>query len=95
MRGEGWGEGLYPRIRLSESPPSPASGRGEKREQPANYKKTRPTKPDAFFSFEPSNWSASVLEFKRDVELGAVGFNLAFGIKLKVELDDFGDAKIS
>src|SRR5437879_6816162 len=39
LRGEGWGEGLPPRIRLAESPPHPAlradlspqAGRGEKR----------------------------------------------------------------
>ena len=38
---------------------------------------------------------SSVLELERDVELGAIGFNLAFGIKLQIELDDFGDAEIS
>src|ERR1700674_2625259 len=47
------------------------------------------------FLVEPSSSGASsVLEFERDVELGAVGFDLAFGIQLQIELDDFGDAKI-
>src|SRR5439155_24929517 len=31
-------------------------------------------------------------EFERDVELGAVGFDLAFGVQLQIELHDFGDA---
>src|ERR1700733_4269118 len=35
------------------------------------------------------------LEFERDVEFGAIGFNLALGIQLQIKLDDFGDAKIS
>src|ERR1700704_2354835 len=35
------------------------------------------------------------LEFERDVELGAIGFDLALGIQLQIELDDFGDAKIA
>src|SRR5438034_1184614 len=33
-------------------------------------------------------------EFERDVELGAIGFDLAFGVQLQIELHDFGDAKI-
>jgi hypothetical protein len=33
-----------------------------------------------------------LLEFERDVQLGAVGFDLAFGIQLQVELDDLGHA---
>src|SRR5436309_15581987 len=39
--------------------------------------------------------SLRAFELERDVELGAVGFDLAFGIQLKVELDDFGDAQIA
>src|SRR5260221_211382 len=34
----------------------------------------------------------SILELERDFELGAVGFDLALGVQLQVELDDFGDA---
>ena len=35
------------------------------------------------------------LEFERDLELGAVGFDLALGVELQIELDDFGDAKVA
>src|SRR3954471_18468985 len=38
--------------------------------------------------------NGSTLEFERDVELGAVGFDLALGVQLQIELDDFGDAQI-
>src|SRR5438105_7827383 len=36
----------------------------------------------------------AVLEFERDGELGAVGFDFALGIQLHVEFVDFGDPKI-
>src|SRR3979409_427480 len=39
--------------------------------------------------------TSRALEFEGDVELGAVGFDLALGIQLQIELDDFGDAKIA
>src|SRR6476646_475204 len=38
--------------------------------------------------------SVSILEFERDVELGAVGLDLALGIELQIELDDFGDSQV-
>src|SRR5258706_12323797 len=37
----------------------------------------------------------SALELERDVELGTVGFDLALGVQLQIELDDFGDAQIA
>ena len=36
----------------------------------------------------------STFEFERDFHLGAVGFDLALGVQLQIELDHFGDAKI-
>src|SRR5258708_37111926 len=40
------------------------------------------------------NRHMSILVFERDVELGAVGFDLALGIQLQVEFDDFGDTEV-
>src|ERR1700712_57558 len=37
----------------------------------------------------------STFEFERDFHLGAVGFDLALGVQLQIELHDFGDAKIA
>src|SRR3979409_1212171 len=39
--------------------------------------------------------TSRALEFEGDVELGAVGFDLALGVQLQIELDDFGDPKIA
>jgi hypothetical protein len=44
---------------------------------------------------DPVLCGSLVLEFERDVQLGAVGFDLALGIQLQVELDDLGDAQIA
>ena len=33
-------------------------------------------------------------ELERDLELGAVGFDLALGVELQIERDDLGDAQI-
>src|ERR1019366_6435392 len=38
--------------------------------------------------------ASSALEFERYLELGAVGLDLARGIQLQVEQDDFSDTKI-
>ena len=35
------------------------------------------------------------LELERDFHLGAVGFDLALGVQLQIELDHLGDAKIA
>jgi hypothetical protein len=40
------------------------------------------------------NFGSGPLEFERDFQFGAVGFYLALGIQLHVELHDFGNAKI-
>ena len=37
----------------------------------------------------------SILELERDVQLGAVGFDLALGVQLQIELDDLGDTKVA
>ena len=37
----------------------------------------------------------STFELERDLHLGAVGFDLALGVQLQIELHDFGDAKIA
>src|ERR1700737_1706702 len=50
--------------------------------------------PGALYSSALRRQAPSILEFERDVELGAVGFDLALGIELQVELDDFGDTEI-
>ena len=49
----------------------------------------------ARFVVPPLSSGASVLEFERDLELGAVGFDLALGIELQIELGDFGNAKFA
>ena len=38
---------------------------------------------------------ASALEFERDFQFGAIGFDLARGIQLQIELGDFGNAKVA
>ena len=38
---------------------------------------------------------ASAFEFERNLDLGAIGFDLALGIQLQIELDHFGDAEIA
>src|SRR5581483_463471 len=57
--------------------------------------KTRPAKPGAFCTDARARSLSSVLEFERNVDLGAIGFNLALGIKLHIELDDFGNPEIA
>ena len=47
------------------------------------------------FTAIPRSDRTSTLEFERDLELGAIRFDLALRIELKVELDDFGDAKVT
>src|SRR6478752_10759114 len=37
----------------------------------------------------------SILELERDVQLGAVGLDLALGVKLQIELDDLGDTEVA
>src|SRR3954453_3358671 len=37
----------------------------------------------------------SAFELERDLHLGAVGFDLALGVQLQIELCDFGDTKIA
>src|SRR6267154_2377554 len=39
--------------------------------------------------------ASGTLELERDLEFGPVGFDLALGVQLQIELDDFGDAKIA
>src|SRR4051794_26013033 len=38
---------------------------------------------------------SAALELERDLDLGAIGFDPAFGIQLHIELHDFGDAKVA
>src|SRR5258708_35116169 len=77
-----------------------ASRRMGGREQPSSFEARKSSHlPDERNRAHPgmtvSALAASAFEFERDVELGAVGFDLALGIQLQIELDDFGDAKIA
>src|SRR3954447_9622121 len=38
---------------------------------------------------------SAALELERDLDLGAIGFDPAFGVELHIELHDFGDAKVA
>jgi hypothetical protein len=42
-----------------------------------------------------AQWRLLTLELERDLQLGAVGFDLALGVQLQIELDDLGDAEIA
>ena len=68
-----------------------ASRRMGDREQPSSFEARK----SSHLRMTVSALAASAFEFERDVELGAVGFDLALGIQLQIELDDFGDAKIA
>src|SRR6266852_8290841 len=67
-----------------------ASRRMGDRAQPSSFEARK----SSHLRMTVSALAASALEFERDVELGAVGFDLALGIQLQIELDDFGDTEI-
>src|ERR1700712_18973 len=62
----------------------------ERADGEASKQKIVPAKPDA----RRAAIARSALELERNLELGAVGFDLALGIQLQIELDDLGDPKI-
>src|SRR5438128_948551 len=43
----------------------------------------------------PSTDHPSTFELERDLHLGTVGFDLALGVQLQIELNHLGDAKIT
>src|ERR1700704_475842 len=82
---EGWGEGALRAFSLAETPltRNSSSARISYLSRQAGEVRNR---------LAPI--ASLILEFERDVELGAVGFDLALGIQLQIELDDLGHAKI-
>src|SRR5260370_34062711 len=80
MRSVGYGEGSLRAFGLAESPSTPDFSLRVKSDLSPQAGRGKST--------------SSALVFERDVELGAVGFDVALGIELQIELDDLGNAKL-
>src|SRR5260370_9247266 len=80
MRSIGYGEGSLHAFGLAESPSHPDFSLRVKSDLSPQAGRGKST--------------SSALVFERDVELGAVGFDVALCIEVQIELDDIANAKL-